>query len=120
MKKFILLIVIAIAASCSKNDSALNQSQYVTEIYLTFDNSDTRLLTEVTNSGIKFSWADGEKIYVFQADDPSVDYSVFTYDTSSSSFKLDEGDGLVVDKEYFATNKSLYSNCFQIVGGKQD
>ena len=121
MKKFILLIVIAIAASCSKNDSALNQSQYVTEIYLAFDNSDTRLLTEVTNSGIKFSWANGEKIYVFQADDPSVDYCVFKYNASSSSFILNEGDGLVVGKEYFATNKQMYyDDCFKIVDGKQE
>ena len=79
MKKIMLFFVVAcIMAACNNDNEVLNETQYITEFKAVFGGADTRMAAEASAAGLKFAWKDGDALYVFQADDPSVLYKNFS------------------------------------------
>ena len=110
MKKIMLFFAVAtILAACNNDNEVLNETQYITEFKAVFGGADTRM-TATPDNGLKFAWQEGDVLYVFQADDASVNYKRYEYDATAGTFKADtEADKLVAGTEYFAVNhiKSL-------------
>jgi len=93
----------------------LNETQYITEFKADFG-ADTRM-TATADNGLKFAWQEGDKLYVFQADDPDEYYKLYEYDANTKTFKANtEADALVADTEYFAVDHiNNYAEPFTIV-----
>ena len=68
MKKIMFLFAAAVvlaAVGCSKDDAALNDVQYVSELKINFD-GDTRVSASHSAAGLKFAWEDGDVVYVYE------------------------------------------------------
>ena len=114
MKKIMFLFAAAVvlaAVGCSKDDAALNDVQYVSELKINFD-GDTRVSASHSAAGLKFAWEDGEVVYVVE-DGIKGEGKYLVYDAESDLFKPKrDSDKLVVGKKYFAVTNtaSPYAN----------
>ena len=121
MKKIMLFFVVAcIMTACNNDNEVLNEPQYITEFKADFS-ADTRMTVNPSAAGLKFTWENGDNLYVFQADDPSVYFKEYEYDAATQTFKLATGGYTAMEagKKYFATNNLLSSrNAFTIEGGE--
>lgn len=120
MKKIMLFFVVAcIMAACNNDNEVLNEPQYITEFKADFS-ADTRMTVNPSAAGLKFTWENGDNLYVFQADEPSVSYKKYEYDAATQTFKLATGGytAMEADKKYFATNDLFSVNAFTIEGGE--
>ena len=119
MKKIMLFFVVAcIMTACNNDNEVLNEPQYITEFKADFS-ADTRMTVNPSAAGLKFTWENGDNLYVFQADDPSVYFKEYEYDAATQTFKLATGGYTAMEagKKYFATNNLLSSrNAFTIEG----
>lgn len=119
MKKIMLFFVVAcIMAACNNDNEVLNEPQYITEFKADFS-ADTRMTVNSTAEGLKFTWENGDNLYVFQADNPSVSFKKYEYDADTQTFKLATGGFAAMEagKKYFATNDVFYAvNHFTIEG----
>ena len=108
MKKIMLFFAVAtILAACNNDNEVLNETQYITEFKAVFGGADTRM-TATAGNGLKFAWEDGDALYVFQADAPSVYYKKYVYSSDTKTFTLATGGyvAMEVGKKYFAVNKN--------------
>ena len=120
MKKIMLFFVVAcIMAACNNDNEVLNEPQYITEFKADFS-ADTRMTVNPTAEGLKFTWENGDDLYVYQADEPSVYYKKYEYDADTQTFKLSTGGYAAMEagKKYFATNDLFSVNAFTIEGGE--
>ena len=120
MKKIMLFFVVAcIMAACNNDNEMLNEPQYITEFKADFS-ADTRMTVNPSVAGLKFTWENGDYLYVYQSDDPSVYYKKYEYDAATQTFKLATGGYTAMEagKKYFATNGVFSSagNAFTIEG----
>lgn len=115
MKKIILFFVVAcIMTACNKDNEVLNKPQYITEFKADFS-ADTRITVNPSAAGLKFTWENGDHLYVYQADDPTVYQKKYVYDAATQTFNLETGGYTAMEagKKYFATN---HVNTFTIEG----
>ena len=119
MKKIMLFFVVAcIMTACNNDNEVLNEPQYITEFKADFS-ADTRMTVNPSVAGLKFTWENGDYLYVYQSDDPSVYYKKYEYDAATQTFKLATGGYTAMEagKKYFATNDVFYAvNPFTIEG----
>lgn len=118
MKKIMLFFVVAcIMAACNNDNEMLNEPQYITEFKADFS-ADTRMTVNPSVAGLKFTWENGDYLYVYQSDNPSVYYKKYEYDAATQTFKLATGyTAMEAGKKYFATNDVFYAvNPFTIEG----
>ncbi len=119
MKKIMLFFVVAcIMTACNNDNEVLNEPQYITEFKADFS-ADTRMTVNPSAAGLKFTWENGDYLYVFQADDPNVYQKRYEYDAATQTFKLSTGGFTAMEagKKYFATSGVFYSgNAFTIEG----
>ena len=114
MKKIMFLFAAAVvlaAVGCSKDDAALNDVQYVSELKINFDGG-TRLSASHSAAGLKFAWDDGDVVYVYE-DGIKGEGKYLVYDAESDLFKPKrDSDKLEVGKKYFAVTNtaSPYAN----------
>ena len=111
MKKIMLFFVVAcIMTACNNDNEMLNEPQYITEFKADFS-ADTRMTVNPSAAGLKFTWENGDDLYVFQADDPTVYQKRYEYDAATQTFKLATGGYTAMEagKKYFATNDVFYS-----------
>ena len=115
MKKIMFLFAAAVvlaAVGCSKDDAALNDVQYVSELKINFEGG-TRLSASHSAAGLKFAWEDGDVVYVFEDGINGGEGKYLAYDAESDSFKPQrDSDKLEVGKKYFAVTNtaSPYAN----------
>ena len=105
MKKIMLFFAVAtILAACNNDNEVVNETQYITEFKADFG-ADTRM-TATADNGLKFAWENGDALYVFQADDPSVYYKKYVYNSGTKTFTLATGGYVAMEagKKYFAAN----------------
>lgn len=107
MKKILFMFAAALMmVACSNEEIITNDDvQYITEFKADFAGADSRMtVTHVPESGLKFSWEVGDKLYIY---DPEVNntYAVYEYD-SDGKFKFNNGTAMIEGKDYFATNRA--------------
>ena len=120
MKKIMLFFVVAcIMTACNNDNEVLNEPQYITEFKADFS-AETRMTVNPSAAGLKFTWENGDYLYVYQADDPSVYYKKYEYDAATQTFKLATGGYTAMEagKKYFATNDVFSVNAFTIEEGE--
>ena len=119
MKKIMLFFVVAcIMTACNNDNEVLNEPQYITEFKADFS-ADTRMTVNPSAAGLKFTWENGDYLYVFQADDPTVYQKKYVYDAATQTFNLATGGYTAMEagKKYFASNHVFKSgNAFTIEG----
>ena len=118
MKKIMLFFVVAcIMAACNNDIEVLHEPQYITEFKADFS-ADTRMTVNPSAAGLKFTWENGDNLYVFQADDPSVYFKEYEYDAATQTFKLSTGGYAAMEagKKYFATSDVFAVKPFTIEG----
>lgn len=108
MKKIMFFVAAAfalVAVGCSKDEVAVNDEvQYITEFKADFAGADSRMaVTHVPESGLKFSWENGDKLYIYAYEDNKV-YATYEYE-STGNFKHISGTAMAAGKKYFATNQ---------------
>ena len=108
MKKIMFFVAAAfvlVAVGCSKDEVAVNDEvQYITEFKADFAGADTRIaVTHNPASGLKFSWENGDKLYIYAYEDNKV-YATYEYE-STGNFKHISGTAMAAGKKYFATNQ---------------
>lgn len=121
MKKIMLFFAVAcIMAACNNDNEVLNEPQYITEFNAVFGGANTRMTTDASAAGLKFSWEDEEIIYVYNPTDED-DYFEYKYNSSTGKFVLyyaqKNDEGMTVNQTYFATTHLLYANSFTTVDG---
>lgn len=111
MKKSIFLLIatlILVATGCNKENIITDEIQYVTELKVNFE-SDTKVSTTHSNTGLKFAWENGDVIEVWEDKNTSALTKHFVYDASANSFKpQSDSDKLEVGKSYFAVTSSTW------------
>lgn len=118
MKKIMLFLAVAcIMAACSNENEVLNEPQYITEFKAVFGGADSRVAATPTTNGLKFSWKDGDKLYVYDAEDEN-EYTDYKYNSATGKFeKVYPSDpGMTAGEYYFATTDNQIS--FTTVGEK--
>lgn len=108
MKKIMFFVAAAfalVAVGCSKDEVAVNDEvQYITEFKADFAGPDTRMaVTHNPESGLKFSWENGDKLYIYAYEDNKT-YATYEYE-STGNFKHISGTAMAAGKNYFATNQ---------------
>lgn len=119
MKKIMFVMVAALAwvvTACSEDKAVIsNNENLIKEISLSIEGSDTRMAYEATAAGLKFSWEDGESVYVFPAEADNHTEILFNYDSSTGKFT--SGIGLEPGKKYYAICGSSQTGDKYNVGG---
>ena len=121
MKKIMLFFVVAcIMTACNNDNEVLNEPQYITEFKADFS-ADTRMTVNSSAAGLKFTWENGDNLYVFQADNPTVYQKKYVYDAATQTFKLATGGYTAMEtgKKYFATNDVFYSGIVFTIEGDE-
>lgn len=105
MKKvmfFLAATLVFVATGCNKENTVTDDVQYVSELKVNFE-GDTKVSAAHSAAGLKFNWENDDVIRILEdgnADSPRYNY---VYDASSESFiPEDEGQKMVVGKQYFA------------------
>lgn len=119
MKKIMFCMVAALAwvvTACSEDEAVIsNNENLIKEISLSIEGSDTRMAYEATAEGLKFTWENGESVYVFPAEADNHTEVLFTYNSSTGKFT--SGKGLEVGKKYYAIYGSSQTGDKYNVGG---
>lgn len=119
MKKIMFFMVAALAwvvTACSEDEAVIsNNENLIKEISLSIEGSNTRMAYEATDAGLKFTWAHGDPVYVFQAEADNHTEVLFTYDSSAGKFI--SGTGLEAGKKYYAVRGSSQIGDKYNVGG---
>ena len=119
MKKIMFFMLAALAwvvTACSEYEAVIsNNENLIKEISLSIEGSNTRMAYEATDAGLKFTWEDGDPVYVFLAEADNHTEIVFTYDSSTGKFI--SGKGLEVGKKYYAIRGSSQTGDKYNVGG---
>lgn len=119
MKKNMFFMLAALAwvvTACSEYEAVIsNNENLIKEISLSIEGSNTRAAYEATAAGLKFSWVDGEPVYVFPAEADNHTEVLFTYDSSTGKFI--SGKGIEVGKKYYAIRGSSQTGDKYNVGG---
>ena len=107
MKKLMFLFAAALMmAACSNEEIATNDDvQYVSELKLNFGGGDTRVVATPSAAGLKFAWAEGDEIEVYQNRENYSFKGIYQYDATAGSFTLSSGNAMTVGTEYFAVMK---------------
>lgn len=109
MKKIMFFFAATLMmVACSNEEVAVNDEvQYVTELTANLGGGDTRMaVTHNPASGLSFAWENKEVLYIYQADDASVQYTCYKYDSETGKFKVESGnEPMVAGTKYFATNQ---------------
>ena len=104
MKKIMFFMVAALAwvvTACSEDEAVIsNNENLIKEISLSIEGSNTRMAYEAIAAGLKFTWEDGDPVYVFPAEADNHTQVAFTYDSSTGKFT--SGTSLVEGKKYYA------------------
>ena len=121
MKKIFCLFaatVVLAAVGCSKDDAAQEEVKYVSEIMIGFE-GDTRVTAAPNAAGLKFSFEDGEEIWLNEYNPERIGINYYyVYDASSKTFKAkDESYKLQEGKQYFAMAGSYMSISVKVVDG---
>ena len=106
MKKMMFMFAAALLmVACSNEDVVTNEEvQYITEFKADFAGADTRMaVTHNPESGLKFSWDNGDKLYIYAYEDNKA-YATYEYE-STGNFKHISGTAMAAGKKYFATNQ---------------
>lgn len=106
MKKMMFMFAAALLmVACSNEDVVTNEEvQYITEFKADFTGADSRIaVTHNPASGLKFSWENGDKLYIYAYEDNKA-YATYEYE-STGNFKHISGTAMVAGKNYFATNQ---------------
>ena len=120
MKKIMLFLAVAcIMAACNNDNKVLNEPQYITEFKAVFGGADSRIAAEASAAGLKFSWEDGDKLYVYDAEDEN-EYTDYKYNSATGKFEkvYDSDPGMTAGEYYFATTSNPSANSFTDVNGK--
>ena len=120
MKKIMLFLAVAcIMAACNNDNKVLNEPQYITEFKAVFGGADSRIAAEASAAGLKFSWEDGDKLYVYDAEDEN-EYTDYKYNSATGKFEkvYDSDPGMTAGEYYFATTSNPSVNSFTTVGEK--
>lgn len=119
MKKIMFFMVAALAwvvTACSEDEAVIsNNENLIKEISLSIEGSNSRMAYEATAEGLKFTWADGDRVYVFPAEADNHTEVKFTYDSSTGKFT--SGTGLEAGKKYYAIYGNSQSGDKYNVGG---
>ena len=119
MKKIMFFMVAALAwvvTACSEDEAVIsNNENLIKEISLSIEGSNTRMAYEATDAGLKFTWEDGDPVYVFPAEADNHTEVLFTYDSSTGKFI--SGIGLEAGKKYYAIRGSSQTGDKYNVGG---
>lgn len=119
MKKIMFFMVAALAwvvTACSEDEAVINNNEnLIKEISLSIEGSNSRMAYEATASGLKFTWADGDPVYVFPAEADNHTEILFTYNSSTGKFT--SGIGLEVGKKYYAIRGNSQTGDKFNVGG---
>ena len=119
MKKIMFFMVAALAwvvTACSEDEAVIsNNENLIKEISLSIEGSNSRMACEATAAGLKFTWEDGDPVYVFPAEADNHTEVTFTYDSSTGKFT--SGIGLVAGKEYYAIRGNSQTGDKYNVGG---
>mgnify|MGYP003299576189 FL=1 len=99
---FVMVAALAwVVTACSEDEAVIsNNENLIKEISLSIEGSDTRMAYEATAAGLKFSWEDGDPVYVFPAETDNHTQVAFTYDSNTGKFI--SGTGLEEGKKYYA------------------
>lgn len=106
MKKMMFMFAAALLmVACSNEDVVTNEEvQYITEFKADFTGADSRIaVTHNPASGLKFSWENGDKLYIYAYEDNKA-YATYEYE-STGNFKHISGTAMAAGKKYFATNQ---------------
>jgi len=120
MKKIMLFLAVAgIMAACNNDNEVLNEPQYITEFKAVFGGADSRIAAEASDAGLKFSWEDGDKLYVYDAENEK-EYTDYKYNSATGKFEkvYDSDPGMTASEYYFATTSNPSVNSFTTVGEK--
>lgn len=121
MKKIMLFLAVAgIMAACNNDNEVVNEPQYITEFKAVFGGADSRIAAEASAAGLKFSWEEGDILYVYNPSDEN-DYFEYKYNSTSGIFVLESASktdgGMTVNEAYFATTQILYDGSYTTVDG---
>lgn len=113
---FMVAALAWVVTACSEDEAVIsNNENLVKEISLSIEGSNSRMAYEATAEGLKFTWADGDAVYVFPAEADNHAEVVFTYDSSTGKFI--SGIGLEAGKKYYAIRGSSQTGDKYNVGG---
>lgn len=113
---FMVAALAWVVTACSEDEAVIsNNENLIKEISLSIEGSNTRMAYEATAAGLKFSWVDGEPVYVFPAEADNHTEILFTYDSSTGKFR--SGKGLEVGKKYYAIRGNSQTGDKYNVGG---
>ena len=119
MNKIMFFMVAALAwlvPACSEDEAVIsNNENLIKEISLSIEGSNSRMAYEATAAGLKFTWADGDPVYVFPAEADNHTQVTFTYDSNTGKFT--SGIGLEAGKKYYAIRGSSQTGDNYNVGG---
>lgn len=120
MKKIMFFMVAALAwvvTACSEDEAVIsNNDNLIKEISLSIEGSNSRVTYEATDAGLKFTWEDGDPVYVFPAEADNQTQVVFTYDSNTGKFTSGTG-GLEAGKKYYAIRGNSQIGSKYNVGG---
>lgn len=113
---FMVAALAWVVTACSEDEAVIsNNENLIKEISLSIEGSNSRMAYEATAAGLKFTWADGDPVYVFPAEADNHTEVLFTYDSSTGKFT--SGTGLEAGKKYYAIRGSSQTGDKYNVGG---
>ena len=113
---FMVAALAWVVTACSEDEAVIsNNENLIKEISLSIEGSNSRMAYEATAAGLKFTWADGDPVYVFPAEAENHTQVVFTYDSSTGKFT--SGTGLEAGKKYYAIRGNSQTGDKYNVGG---
>lgn len=119
MKKIMFFMVAALAwvvTACSEDEAVIsNNENLIKEISLSIEGSNSRMAYEATAAGLKFTWEDGDAVYVFPAEADNHTEVAFVYDSEKGKFI--SGIGLEAGEKYYAIRGGSQTGDKYNVGG---
>lgn len=98
---FMVAALAWVVTACSEDEAVIsNNDNLIKEISLSIEGSNSRVTYEATDAGLKFTWEDGDPVYVFPAEADNQTEVAFTYDSNTGKFT--SATGLVAGKTYYA------------------
>ena len=114
---FMVAALAWVVTACSKDEAVINNNEnLIKEISLSIEGSNSRMAYEATTAGLKFTWADGDAVYVFLAEAGQQTALAFTYSSSTKTF-TNNGTGLEAGKKYYAVYGNSQTGEKYNVGG---
>lgn len=106
MKKIILFFALAcVMAACNNdNEPIVNNDNLITELNISIEGgveSRMGVAYDATN-GFKFSWAQGDQVYVIKAEANDYSYAIFTYSPEKGKFVTGYETPLEAGEKYYA------------------